>query len=172
MPDEFLARNTAASLGVSYVDSGDPAAAAAPGQRAVIGWNTRCEVHELFTVQDVENVRKQYPDAVILAHPECSPEVIDAVDISGSTKVMVDYVDQVDAPQYALFTECSMGDNLAAQFPHREMVRACSLRCKHMNLITLEDTLAALEKGQYAVELDAELIQRARGSIDRMLEIR
>jgi quinolinate synthase len=172
LPDEFLAKNTAASLGVAYVDSGDPAAVAPPGERAVIGWNTRCEVHELFTVEDVQNIRRQYPDAVILAHPECSPEVIAAVDISGSTKAMVDYVEKVDAPRYALFTECSMGDNIAAQFPHRQMVRACSLRCKHMNLITLEDTLAALENDHYPVELSEELIQGARKAIDRMIRIR
>ena len=173
LPDEFLAHNTARTLGVEYFSAMTTNPEDLPKDKpAVLGWNVRCEVHELFTVQDVENVRRQYPDAVILAHPECSPEVIDAVDISGSTKVMVDYVEQVDAPRYALFTECSMGDNLAAQFPHREMVRACSLRCKHMNLITLEDTLAALEKGQYPVELDEDLINRARGAIDRMLQIR
>ncbi len=97
---------------------------------------------------------------------------MEKVDISGSTKRMVDYVEQVDAPQYALLTECSMGDNLAVQFPHRQMIRACSLRCRHMNTITLEDTLAALEQMQYEVTLDAEIIRRARTPIDRMLEIR
>jgi len=172
LPDEYLARNTAAELGLPFQradEEGDQLPADGPG---VIGWTARCEVHELFTVQDVQNVRRQYPDVVILAHPECSPEVMEAVDVSGSTKAMVDYVREVDAPRYALFTECSMGDNLAAQFPNREMVRACSLRCQHMNQITLEDTLAALEKTQYQVELDEELIARARGSIDRMLAIR
>ena len=48
------------------------------------------------------------------------------MDVTGSTKVMADYVEQTDAPRFALFTECSMGDNLAAQFPNREMVRSCS----------------------------------------------
>ena len=172
LPDEFLARNTANEMGVPYfTPDTDPGDLPADGP-AVIGWKARCEVHELFTVQDVENIRKQYNDAVILAHPECPPEIIDAVDISGSTKAMVDYVEQVDAPHYALFTECSMGDNLAAQFPHRHMIRSCSLRCKHMNQITLEDTLKGLQNMQYQVELDDDLIKAARGSIDRMLEIR
>jgi quinolinate synthase len=85
---------------------------------------------------------------------------------------MADYVEQTDAPRYALFTECSMGDNLAAQFPHREMVRSCSLRCRHMNTITLEDTLAALERKQYEVKLSPEIIARAKKPIDRMLQIR
>jgi len=172
LPDEFLARNTAHELGLPFIEAGQPIDSVPLDQPAVIGWNVRCEVHELFTVQDVENIRRQYPDVVILAHPECSPEVIEKVDISGSTQVMVDYVEKVDAPRYALLTECSMGDNLAGQFPNREMVRACSLRCRHMNQITLEDTLEALEKVQFKVELPAPIIERARKPIDRMLEIR
>jgi len=172
LPDEYLARNTARDMGVAYIHPGEPMDKYPLDQAAVIGWHARCEVHELFQTSDVDNIRKQYPDAVILAHPECSPEVIEKVDVSGSTKVMADYVENTDAPRYALLTECSMGDNLAGQFPHREMVRACGLRCQHMNQITLEDTLEALEKRQYQVELDPEMIERARNPIDRMLEIR
>jgi len=85
---------------------------------------------------------------------------------------MVDYVEKVNAPRYALLTECSMGDNLAAQFPHREMVRACSLRCQHMNQITLEDTLEALRRIQYKVEIPEDTLTRARLPIDRMLALR
>ena len=85
---------------------------------------------------------------------------------------MVDYLRNVDAPRYILFTECAMGDNMAVEFPDREMVRQCSLRCQYMNLITLEDTLASLQNIQYKVELDEDIIQRARVPIDRMLAIR
>lgn len=175
LPDQFLARNTADQMGIRFfsADDGDADYDALPADEpAVIGWRAKCEVHELFTPQDVDNVRQQYPDAVILAHPECSPEVIAKVDVSGSTKLMVDYVRDVEKPRYALFTECSMGDNLAAEFPHREMVRACSLRCKHMNTITLEDTLDGLRNLRYQVNLDGEIIQRARKPIDRMISIR
>ncbi|MBI2432348.1 MAG: quinolinate synthase NadA [Candidatus Hydrogenedentes bacterium] len=172
LPDEFLARNTAAEMEVPFIQAGQPIDTVPLDQPAVIGWHVRCEVHELFTVDDVHAIRRQYPDAVILAHPECSPEVIEAVDVAGSTKMMTDYVEKVDKPRYALLTECSMGDNLAAQFPHREMVRACSLRCQHMNQITLEDTLAALEKIQYKVELPPDIIEQARKPIERMLALR
>ncbi len=175
LPDEYLARNTASEVGVRYFaasDTDENYALLPADEPVVIGWKARCEVHELFTVEDVENIRKQYPDAVILAHPECSPEVMAKVDVAGSTKLMVDYVRDVDAPRYALFTECSMGDNLAAEFPHREMVRACSLRCKHMNTVTLEDTLEALQNLQYQVKLSDDIITRARTPIDRMISIR
>lgn len=171
LPDEYLARNTAQELGIRYVPAEGETEIAGDAP-VMIGWKARCEVHELFTVQDVENIRKQYPDVVILAHPECSPEVIARVDISGSTKAMVDYVRQAKGKRYALLTECAMGDNLAAEFPDAEMVRACSLRCKHMNQITLEMTLEALQKIQFQVELPADIIARAKAPIDRMLAIR
>ncbi len=174
LPDEYLARNTAAEMDIAYAPALDDEAAAAldPNKPAVLGWNIRCEVHELFTPQDVDNIRRQFPGTVILAHPECSPEVIEKADISGSTKVMVDYIEKVDAPRYALLTECSMGDNMAGQFPHRDMIRSCNLRCQHMNQISLEDTLAALQQTRYKVELDAAVIEGAKKPIDRMLEIR
>ena len=170
LPDEYLARNTADEMGIAYVHGAD-GERPKPGEPTLIGWGAHCEVHELFTVEDVQAVRDQFPDAVILAHPECSPAVIALADISGSTAAMVNYVRDVDAPHYLLLTECSMGDNLAAEFPERDILRLCSLQCQYMNLITLEDTLDSLEKLQYRIELPAEIIERARVPIDRMLAI-
>lgn len=173
LPDEYLAHNTAIQLGAAFVQGRDTDQSALPRDgHAVVGWDVHCEVHELFTKDDVANIRRQYPDAVILAHPECHPDVIEQVDVAGSTKAMIDYIEDVEAPRYALLTESNMGDNVAAQFPHREMVRARSLCCKHMKLITLEDTLEALQKTQYRVELAPEIIERARKPIDRMIQIR
>lgn len=173
LPDEYLAKNTATQLGAAFIPGNDPGSiTVAEDAPAVIGWNVRCEVHELFTVQDVENIRRQYPDVVIIAHPECHPDVIARVDVAGSTKTMIDYIKSVEAPRYALLTECTMGDNVAAEFPGKEVVRACSLRCKHMNQITLEDTLEALKKTQFKVELAPEVIKRAKQPIDRMIQIR
>ncbi|HOK89144.1 MAG TPA: quinolinate synthase NadA [Candidatus Hydrogenedentes bacterium] len=174
VPDRYLAENTARQLGARFWMAGGEEEQPPVGDGPlVIGWRARCEVHELFTPEDVDNVRRQYPDAVILAHPECSPEVIAKVDIAGSTKLMVDYVrDSKTARRVALFTECAMGDNLAAEFPEKELVRSCSLRCKHMNTITLEDTLRSLRTLTPRVELDPDIIARARQPIDRMLAIR
>ncbi len=136
----------------------------------MIGWQGRCEVHEKFTVEDIANVRKQFPDVVVLAHPECSPEVVAASDFSGSTAAMIAYVEKTKAPRYLLLTECSMGDNIAAANPKKEMLRLCSVRCPHMNEITLEQTLAALEKTHYVVEVPEEIRVarvRRRGADDR-----
>ncbi len=81
----------------------------------------------------------------ILAHPECSPEVVAASDFSGSTNAMIRYVEQTEAPRYLLLTECSMGDNIAAANPDKELLRLCMVRCPHMNKITMEDTTRRAE---------------------------
>lgn len=171
LPDEYLATNVAAEMGLPIVIVRDLEHPPEPPARGVIGWRARCEVHEQFTVDDIRNVRKQFPEVVILTHPEASRAVVEASDFSGSTKQMIHYVRDKDAPQYLLLTECSMGDNIAAENPHREMLRLCSVRCPHMNQITLEDTLEALRKTQYEIHLPEDLMRRARTALDRMLEI-
>src|SRR6056297_436460 len=157
LPDEYLAGNIARETGKRIIfptRMPRPASGADNGlDYEMIGWHGRCEVHDQFTVDDIADIRRQFPDVVVLAHPECSPEVVDASDFSGSTSEMVRYVREVEAARYLLLTECSMGDNIAAENPHREMLRLCSVRCPHMNEITLEDTLAALEQTRYVVDL-------------------
>lgn len=198
IPDEYLARNVARETGkriivpsVHSTNGGGPAlvtleaanggadlnggAGANGGPEAtsdtIVGWGGRCEVHDQFTVQDVRDVRAQFPDVVVLAHPECRPEVVEAADFSGSTSKMLEYVRKIDAPRYLLLTECSMGDNIAAEMPHREMLRLCTVRCPHMNMITLEGVLEALREDRYEVEVPEPVRSRARRSIERMLAI-
>ncbi len=170
IPDEYLARNVARETGKTIVFQED-SGGGCPGAGSFIGWHGKCEVHELFGVQDIENVRRQFPDAMVLAHPECPPEVVEAADFSGSTSAMIRYVREHEAPQYLLLTECSMADNIVAENPGKELLRMCSHRCPHMAQITLEDTLAALENMQYEVHVPEDIRRRAKGSIDRMLAI-
>ena len=84
---------------------------------------------------------------------------------------MIKYVENTQAPRYLLLTECSMGDNVAAENPDKEMLRLCSVRCPHMNQITLEDTLDALRYNRYVIEVPEEIRVRARRAVDRMLAI-
>jgi quinolinate synthase len=137
----------------------------------IIGWRGRCEVHEKYTVQDVLDVRKDYPDVVVLAHPECSPEVVEAVDFSGSTAAMIQYVEQTNAPRYLLLTECSMGDNIAAANPDKNMLRLCSVRCPHMNQITMENTLHSLQTNTIDIHVPEEIRVRAGRAVERMIAI-
>jgi quinolinate synthase len=175
LPDEYLAKNVARDTGkkIIFPTRVPKSGAQAPDnlEYDLIGWHGRCEVHEQFTVEDIKNVRKQFPDVVVLSHPECSDDVVAASDYSGSTSKMIQYVKETGAPRYLLLTECSMGDNILADNPEKEMVRFCSIRCPHMNEITLEDTLNALKNNQYVIEVPEEISVRARKSVERMLEI-
>ena len=137
----------------------------------LIGWHGRCEVHDKFTVDDIRRVRAEFPDVAVLSHPECSPEVVAASDFTGSTSAMIRHVEETDAPRYLLLTECSMGDNIIGANPEKEMLRLCSVRCPHMGQITMEDTLAALEKMQYEITVPEEILVRAARSVQRMVEI-
>ena len=133
--------------------------------------NASIEGIAVIQVEDIVNIRKQFPDVVILAHPECSPEVVAASDYSASTNAMIRYVEQTKAPRYLLLTECSMGENIAAANPDKEMLRLCSIRCPHMNQITLEDTLASLQKLQYQIEIPEDIRVRAARAVERMIAI-
>jgi quinolinate synthase len=94
LPDEYLAKNVARETGRHIIfPTKDPRAVSdLELDYQMIGWPGRCEVHEKFTVGDIAAVRKQFPDVLILAHPECSPEVVAASDYSGSTNAMIRYV--------------------------------------------------------------------------------
>ncbi|NOX64056.1 MAG: quinolinate synthase NadA [Chloroflexi bacterium] len=174
LPDEYLARNVARETGKHIIFPVKTPHGLHMDDHIdyqMIGWHGRCEVHEKFSVQDIEMVRAQFPDVVVLAHPECSPDVVDAADFSGSTNAMIRFVEEMDAPRYLLLTECAMGDNIAAANPHKEMVRLCSVRCPHMNEITLEQTRDALLYNQYVIEVPEDIRVRAYRAVERMLAI-
>ena len=172
LPDEYLAANVARETGKHIVfPSRDGSGDADLLDVQMIGWRGRCEVHEKFTVADVEAARRQFPGVLVLAHPECSPEVVAASDYSASTTAMARRVAESSAPHYLLLTECSMGDNIAAANPGKEMLRYCSIRCPHMNEITLEDTLAALRNDRWRIEIDEPVRSRAARALERMIAI-
>ncbi len=153
LPDEFLARNVARQTDIK-----------------IIAWQGRCEVHERFTAGDVAEMRQAWPDAVILAHPECPTEVLEASDFAGSTAAMSDYVTQRKPRRVVMITECSMADNVAVSAPDTEFVRPCNL-CPHMKRITLENILEALELNRFEVTIDPAVAARARVSVQRMIDL-
>ncbi len=171
LPDEYLARNVAVETGKKIIFPSAVSTDSSSQKNQIIGWGGRCEVHEKFTTGDIADAREQFPDVVVLAHPECPPEVVEQSDYSGSTTAIVNYVKQSNAQRYLVLTECSMGDNIAAENPDREMVRICSIRCPHMNEITLEETRDSLKNIQYKIEVPEDIRLRAKKSVDRMLAI-
>jgi quinolinate synthase len=151
LPDEYLARNTAAQTSVE-----------------IIAWMGHCEVHERFTVEDIRELRATHPGVTVLAHPECPPEVVAECDFTGSTAAMADYVGKQRPARVVLLTECSMSDNVALQYPDLDFVRPCNL-CPHMKRITLPKIRRALETMSHEVTVAPEIAERARLSVERML---
>ena len=153
LPDEYLAQNIAAETGVE-----------------IVTWAGHCEVHERFTAQDIRQLRAGHPGIVVLAHPECPPEVVGESDNTGSTAAMIEYVDFKRPARVVLVTECSMSDNIAVQHPEVEFIRPCNL-CPHMKQITLPKIRRTLETMQHEVTIDPAVAQPARRAVERMLEI-
>ena len=172
LPDEYLARNIANETGMRIIfPTKDKPLDDDQLDFQMVGWNARCEVHEKYTVEDIEMVRKDHPDVTVLTHPEASPAVVAASDFSGSTSAMIRFVEETDKPKYLILTECSMGDNIIAANPEKEMLRLCQVRCPHMNQIQLQDTYHALKYTQYVVDVPEEIRVKALRSVQRMIEI-
>ena len=153
LPDEYLAQNIVRETDVE-----------------VITWAGHCEVHERFSARDVQQLRAGHPGVVVLAHPECPPEVVAEADFAGSTAAMADYVARERPARVVLMTECSMSDNIAALNPDLEFVRPCNL-CPHMKRITLPKIRRALETMQHEVTIDPAVATAARRAVERMLAI-
>jgi quinolinate synthase len=153
LPDEFLARNVARQTKVG-----------------IIAWQGRCEVHERFTAEDILELKAAYPEAQILAHPECPAEVLAVSDFAGSTAAMSDFVMTRKPKQVVLITECSMADNVACEAPETEFVRPCNL-CPHMKMITLQNIYDALRLDRYEVTVDPAVAVRAAAAVQRMIDM-
>jgi quinolinate synthase len=154
IPDKYLAQNVAKMTGVK-----------------VITWEGACEVHERFTAAEIRDYRLANPGIIVLSHPECPPEVVAESDFSGSTSAMIDYVGKNRPARVVMVTECSMSDNVAAEYPDVEFVRPCNL-CPHMKRITLDKILHSLETLSTEVLVDRAVAAKAKVAIDRMLAVK
>lgn len=154
IPDEYLAQNVARQTKIK-----------------IVAWKGRCEVHERFSAADIVSLRQANPGIVVLAHPECPPEVIAVADFAGSTSAMIAYVGRNRPARVVLVTECSMSDNVAVEFPSVKFVRPCNL-CPHMKRITLPKILHALETMTVEVTVDAQTAVRAKAAVERMLAVK
>ena len=136
----------------------------------IITWQGRCEVHERFTGDEIEAFRSGHENLTIIAHPECPPDVLRKSDFVGSTAQMQDYVLNERPEKVLMVTECSMSDNVSAGVDDVEFIRPCNL-CPHMKKITLANIQASLETLSPAVEIDPAVADRARASVERMLDV-
>ena len=154
LPDEYLGKNVAAQTKVK-----------------IITFHGTCIVHERFTPEEIREYRKNYPGIVVLAHPECPPEVVAEADYTGSTSKMSNYVRDRKPKKVLMVTECSMSDNVAIENPEVEMIKPCNL-CPYMKKITLQGIYNSLTKGTEEVKLTEAIMNKARLSIKRMIEVK
>ena len=154
LPDEYLGKNVAAQTKVK-----------------IITFHGTCIVHERFTPEEIREYRKNYPGIVVLAHPECPPEVVAEADYTGSTSKMSNYVRDNKPKKVLMVTECSMSDNVAIENPDVEMIKPCNL-CPYMKKITLQGIYNSLVNGTEEVRLSKAVMDKARLSIKRMIEVK
>jgi len=154
LPDQYLGRWVASQTGVE-----------------MILWEGSCVVHERFTGQQLRDLRRDHPGIRIIAHPECTPDVLKEADFVGSTAGMISWVDRNRPPRVVMVTECSMADNVAAEVRDVEFVRPCNL-CPHMKRITLTGIADSLRHMRHEVKVPAAVAERARRAVTRMLEVR
>ena len=154
VPDQYLAKYVASQTKVE-----------------IIAWKGACEVHERFTGEELRAYREADPSVSIIAHPECPPDVIAEADFAGSTAHMIDWVKTKRPRRVVMVTECSMADNVATETPGVEFVRPCNL-CPHMKRITLPKILDSLLYMREEVVIEPELAERARRSVERMVNLK
>lgn len=138
----------------------------------IIPWDGWCNVHHRFRPEDILKLKEQHPDAVVVAHPECSPEVIDLADEVFSTGGMVRFARETKHKKIAFATEEGLLERIRRENPDKIILSVGSPKtCVNMKSIRIQDVLAALEEEKYKIEVPEEIIERARIPLIRMLEI-
>ena len=154
LPDRYLAQWVASQTDVE-----------------IIAWHGACEVHERFTGEELRAYRDAEPGVKIIAHPECPQDVIAEADYTGSTAKIINWVKENHPPKVLLVTECSMADNVASETPDIDYVKPCNL-CPHMKRIQLPKILDSLVYMREEVTIDEAIAQRARQSVERMVNLK
>jgi quinolinate synthase len=154
LPDEYLAKYVASQTDVK-----------------IIAWKGHCEVHERFTGDELRGYRETDPGLMIIAHPECPPDVLAEADFTGSTAKMIDWVRERRPKRVVMVTECSMADNVQAELPDVDFVKPCNL-CPHMKRITLPKILDSLVYLKEEVTVDPPVAAKARRAVERMVHLK
>jgi len=153
LPDDYLAKYVASNTKVE-----------------IISWKGTCIVHEQFTAKEINEIKEQNPGIIVIAHPECPPDVINAADFAGSTSGMSEYVKKNQPKKVMMVTECSMSDNVQVENPKVQFIKPCNL-CPYMKKITLPKILNCLEKENNEILIPDNLLEKAKLSVERMTSI-
>ena len=150
--------------------------------RQMLLWNGGCHVHERFSVSKILELKKQYPNAVVMAHLECKAPVLAVAEVKGSTATMLNYAQQSDKKQFIVATEAGILHEMQRTCPDKEFIPVppeisesgleCSCNeCNYMKLNTLEKVYNCLKNMSPQIEVDPEIAKEAVKPINRMLEL-
>jgi quinolinate synthase len=150
---------------------GDYISKKVPEKRMIL-WNGYCVTHHRVTVEEVRKVKEAQPDALILVHPECRPEVVELADFVGSTKQIIDFGTASKEKKFIIGTEMGVLFRLKKDNPEKTFyLLSQGLICPNMKKTRLESVYHALKEIKYVIELETEILVKARGALDRMLKI-
>ena len=140
--------------------------------RNLVLWPGYCHVHVIITEHDINNAKQRYPDAIVMAHPECTEPVKELADELLSTGQMLEFAERNTAKQFIVATEIGMVYPLKKRNPEAEFIPASDRAiCPNMKKITLEKILWSLEDIQYKITVPQEVTIKAKKALDRMVEI-
>lgn len=132
-----------------------------------------CPTHVLFQPEDVLVLKQQYPDAVVMVHPECSREMRQAADFIGSTSKMCRYAKESDAKTFIVGTEDGLLHRLRKENPEKQfLIGYEGAVCPNMKLITLDRLYASLKNEKYVVKVPENVAKKARLALERMFELK
>ena len=135
-------------------------------------WHGCCPTHNAVEPERIAKARKEHPNAVVLVHPECPPETVEAADMALSTGGMLTFVKESSAKEFIIGTEIGILHRLRLENPDKLFyLLEPSPLCTNMKKITPEKVLEALKNLEPRIELDEETIRDARASIDKMLAV-
>ncbi len=137
----------------------------------IIPWPGYCPTHESITLEKIEKLKSEHPQALVVVHPECRPDVIDIADAVRSTEGMLNYVRESAKTEFIIGTEKEMLYRLGKEFPDKRFYEVPGAVCPTMKLITLDNILAALESMSPEVTLSNELMDKARAPLERMMSV-
>jgi len=152
IPDEYMAKNLRKLT-----------------DKTIYVWDGRCVVHEIFTPESIVEIKKIYPNTKILAHTECSPDVVKQVDFVGGTSGMLDYIKKTTSENYMIITECGITDRIQVEYPNKKIVGSCAL-CPYMKQINLRNILQVLKNpvSKQIITIADKMQVKAREALDEM----
>lgn len=137
--------------------------------KEIVLWPGYCPTHVNIKVEDLRELKKRHPNAEILVHPECTPDVIDFADYAYSTEGIIRHVVSSPRKEFIIGTEANMLHRLRKEAPGKVLYEVPNATCPNMREITLEDVRDSLEKMRYKIELPADIIKRAKVPLERMI---